>query len=331
MSPCIFTSGTDSILPAYFADPANLIAALPAVMGYTAERSLILFGVKADKMAIAMRVDLTSALVDHVAEFAHDMARANIVAVNAVVVDECGVLCPLCSSDHRRLCEELAAALVAEKIELRGAHVVDVIAAGGQWRCLDGCGAVGDVPDPAISPLAIEALVAGRQVYDRRDDLRAVIAITDPTRTATLGKVIAGCANGVRAEAAVAAARAAAALLAANGDINDTRIAGLVLALEDGSARDALYGLAADPDAEPLGGLWAFLARTTPDPWRADVLVMVALHAYLRFDTPLVAAAVEAARAADPGNRMAGLLYEALRSGARPDKIGDVITAAQPR
>ncbi len=60
------------------------------------------------------------------------------------------------------------------------AHVVDRVAAGGRWHCVDGCGAGGVVDDPCASPLAVAAVLDGRRLYARRTDLQAVIAVDDP-------------------------------------------------------------------------------------------------------------------------------------------------------
>ena len=68
---------------------------------------------------------------------------------------------------------------------LWAAHVVDRVARGGRWHCVDGCGASGDVEDPSASPLAVAAVLDGRRLYPRRADLQAVVA-GDRARSAEL-------------------------------------------------------------------------------------------------------------------------------------------------
>ena len=54
---------------------------------------------------------------------------------------------------------------VERGIELWAVHVVDHVQAGGRWHCVDGCGSHGSVEDPAVSPLAVAAVVDGRRLY----------------------------------------------------------------------------------------------------------------------------------------------------------------------
>ena len=84
------------------------------------------------------------------------------------------------------LCSSLADELSQHGIVLWAAHVVDQVALGGRWHCVDGCGAGGVVDDPSASPLAAAAVLDGRRLYPRRADLQAVIAVDDPARSAGL-------------------------------------------------------------------------------------------------------------------------------------------------
>lgn len=99
-----------------------------------------------------------------------------------MIVDAAGACCPICNDEHRRLVDTLAQELSRNDIALLAAHVVDRVAHGGRWHCVDGCGAGGPVDDPAASPLAAAAVLEGRRLYRRRADLQAVI--TPTTRSA---------------------------------------------------------------------------------------------------------------------------------------------------
>ncbi|PRC60501.1 DUF4192 domain-containing protein, partial [Mycobacterium sp. ITM-2017-0098] len=76
-------------------------------------------------------------------------------------------------------------------VELIAAHVVAEIAGGARWYCVDGCGNSGLVEDPAASPSAVAAVLDGRRLYRRREELVDVVATADPARTAALSRVIA--------------------------------------------------------------------------------------------------------------------------------------------
>ena len=77
-------------------------------------------------------------------------------------------------------------------------------------------------------------------------------------------------------------------------------------------------------DAGAAEALWAVLARTLPDPWRVEALVLLAFSAYARGDGPLAGLSLEAALRSDPDHRMAGMLDTALQSGMRPEQIREL-------
>ena len=95
-------------------------------------------------------------------------------AAIAVIVDADGAGFPICNEEYRSMCATLTAELSRHDIVLWAVHVVDRVAAGGRWHCVDGCGAGGVVDDPCASPLAVAAVLDGRRLYARRaDDDRA--------------------------------------------------------------------------------------------------------------------------------------------------------------
>jgi len=310
--------------------PGVLIAALPAVLGFVPEKSLVLVTVDRGEMGCVMRVDLSDELVhslEHVAEVA---AAARPDSAIAVVIDEEGANCRMCNDEHRELAGLLTTALADRGIELLAAHVVDRVAAGGRWHCADGCGNAGTVDDPSASPLAVAAVLDGRRLYARRAELQEVIDVIDPARTDALAEVIEGCNPGPAerpdeaARADVEAAIAAAARVADAAELGDDELARLAWALADIRVRDTLYALAVGENAGQAESLWAVLSRTLPEPWRVEALVLLAFSAYARGDGPLAGVSLEAALRGDPTHRMAGMLDTALQSGLRPEQIRDL-------
>ncbi|MFZ3268743.1 MAG: DUF4192 domain-containing protein, partial [Mycobacterium sp.] len=213
-------------------------------------------------------------------------------------------------------------------------HVVDRVAAGGRWHCVDGCGAGGVVDDPCASPLAVAAVLDGRRLYARRADLQAVIAVDDRARSASLSGLIAEHAaardDAHRADPMacvrrdVEEAMAAAARVGDGQSLADAELAALACALVDVQVRDTLYALAVGHNAGEAESLWALLSRSLPTPWRAEALVLLAFSAYARGDGPLAGVSLEAALRCEPGHRMAGMLDTALQSGLRPEHIRDL-------
>ncbi len=314
--------------------PGALIGALPAVLGFVPENSLVLVSLGGGELGAVLRVDLSEELVDRVGHLAEVAAAAEPEAAIAVIVDDHGARCPGCNEEYRRLCDALAEALAQHGIQLWAAHVVDRVALGGRWHCVDGCGSSGEVDDPSASPLAAAAVLDGRRLYPRRADLQSVIAVDDPAHTAEL-------AEAVRRQAAtrtvshradpegrsrrdVENAMAAAARVAGGLTLSDAELADLGCALSDGQVRDTLYALAVGETAGQAESLWALLARTLPQPWRVEALVLLAFSAYARGDGPLAGVSLEAALRCEPEHRMAGMLDTALQSGLRPEDIREL-------
>ncbi|BBZ23486.1 hypothetical protein MHIB_19040 [Mycolicibacter hiberniae] len=310
--------------------PEALIAALPAILGFVPENSLVLVMLEGGELGSVLRVDLTDALIGTLGRLAEVAAAAAPAEAVAVLVDEQGAGCPACGDQHRELIARLTEELSRRDIALLGAHVVDRVARGGRWHCADGCGAGGPVDDPEASPLAVAAVLEGRRLYARRADLQAVVTPDDAVRRAAVAAAIADCAAEraagrgaalVRARRDVAQVLAAIAALAGGQEPGEAELARLGCSLSDVLVRDTLCALAIGERAAEAELLWSTLARALPEPWRAEALVLLAFSAYARGDGPLAGVSLEAALRSVPGHRMAGLLDTALQSGLRPERI----------
>ncbi|WP_310785756.1 DUF4192 domain-containing protein [Mycobacterium sp. Z3061] len=310
--------------------PGSLIAALPAILGFVPEKSLVLVTFEGRALGAVVRADLSDELLDRVDDLVKVAAAADPDRVIAVIVDAEGAACPGCNEEHRQLCEALTDALSEYGIEHYAAHVVDRIVAGGRWHCVDGCGAGGEIDDPSASPVAAAAVLEGRRLYSRRADLQAVIAL-DPLRSAALTPVVERAASAREIEhhadpagcsrRDVENAMAAAARVDDGESLSDAELAEVGCALTDVQVRDTLYALAVGEDADAAESLWVLLARLLPQPWRVEALVLLAFSAYVRGDGPLAGLSLDAALRCDPGHRMAGMLDQALQSGLRPTDI----------
>ena len=310
--------------------PGTLIAALPAVLGFVPEKSLVLVTVERGAMGCVMRIDLSAEVLDALDHLAEVASAGCPDAAIAVIVDDEGASCRMCSDEHRLLAEALDYALDERGIDLLTVHVVDELAAGARWHCADGRADTGRVEDPMSSPMAVAAVLDGRRLYSGRAELQAVIAVVDPEHTAALCAVMerAGHDGGLRPESdargdvehALAMVRNVDRGHAPDGD----DLVRLGCGLTDPRVRDTLYALAVGREAGRAESLWALLARTIPDPWRAEALVLLAFSAYARGDGPLAGVSLEAALRGNAGHRMAGMLDQALQSGMRPDQIREL-------
>jgi len=310
--------------------PGALIAALPAILGFVPEKSLILVSLDGGELGAVLRVDLSDEVAGALGHLADVAAAAAPAAAIAVIVDDCGANCPVCNDQHLRLADTLSQELSRNDIVLLTTHVVDRVAPGGRWHCADGCGAGGPVDDPEASPLAAAAVLEGRRLYPRRADLQAVIAPDDAARGAAVAAAVddhaadraaAGADPRDQARRDVEQMLAAVAALGAGQEPAEAELGRLGCALTDVLVRDTLCALAIGEHAADAEALWSALSRTLPAPWRADALVLLAFSAYARGDGPLAGVSLEAALRCVPDHRMAGLLDTALQSGMRPDRI----------
>lgn len=310
--------------------PGTLIAAVPAVLGFVPEMSLVLVTMDRGDLGCVLRIDLCDDMEEQIAHLAEVASAGRSDGAVAVIVDEHGSGCHPCNDDYRQLAELLAEQLASWDIALLGAHVVDRVATGGRWHCADGCGRGGAIEDPSASPLAVAAVLDGRRLYTGRAELQAVVAV-DPVRTAELAEVIAAAPDRLgeilsddQAGAVIGEARAAAAHVADGGVLSDEAAARLGCALSDVRVRDTLFALAVGEDADRAEALWVSLARILPAPWRTEALVLLAFSAYARGDGPLAGVSLDAALRIDPVHRMAGMLDQALQSGLRPERIREL-------
>jgi hypothetical protein len=316
--------------------PGALIAAVPAVLGFAPEKSLVLVTIIGGEMGAVLRVDLSEgffdALPDALGHLADMAAAADADAAVAVIVDEHSIDCPMCADLYRDVSNELGETLSDHGIELFAVHVVDRVAAGGRWHCADGCGNARVVEDPESSPVTMAAVLDGRRLYARRADLVEVVAVTDARRAEALRPAIEKRAAAVnysgRPDAEVRADvehAVGCAISSSEGTpLPDDDAVRLACAVADARVRDTLYALAVGANAAEAESVWAALTRMLPAPWRVEALVLLAFSAYARGDGPLAGVALQAALDVDSGHRMAGMLDAALQSGMRPDRIREL-------
>lgn len=311
--------------------PGVLIAALPAVLGFVPEKSLVLVTAAHGEMGAVLRADLCGGVdadaLGHLAEMASSSGAEIAIAV---IVDDEGAACQLCADQYRDSAHQLAVVLAKWDVELLAAHVVDKVAAGGQWYCADGCGSSGVVQDPATSPIAVAAVLDGRRLYTRRSELVEVVAPVETQRCAALATMIERRGPidpdrpGSQARHDIEHALACTEQIGSGNPLTDDQLGRLALALTDPRVRDTLYALAVGDRAGSAESLWADLARRLPEPWRVEALVLLAFSAYARGDGPLAGISLDAALKGMPWHRMASMLDKALRSGMRPEQIREL-------
>ncbi|MFJ2836211.1 MULTISPECIES: DUF4192 domain-containing protein [Nocardia] len=322
-------------------DPGELIAALPAMLGFVPERSLVVAVLHeaapggSTAIEAVVRFDLDALADPHrIGQFTACVGsiclREHAGGVLAVFVDEAGggVMQALRAAS-------LLEALGDEGIAVCGAWSVPSIVAGARFRDLFHRGAGGVVGDPASSMVALSHVLDGRQIRRSRGELTALVR---PDRRLCaevrrrLGPAVAryrgGLSAATRAGHTVAYQRRALewvlwqiADAASGAPRADRELAQLAATLRDRPIRDAMYGLALGDHAEAAEQLWAQLARATPGADRAEAAALLGFSAYLRGDGPFAGVALAAAVEADATHPMAVLLETSLQSGLRPERL----------
>ncbi|MGK8500333.1 DUF4192 domain-containing protein [Nocardia asiatica] len=334
-------------------DPGELIAAVPAMLGFTPERSVVVLVLRPGTADGAMvdavvRFDLDSpggrrvrgaTLAAAVARIcAHDEAAE----VLAVVVDDRAVA-PRAGTDRHDcasgrfdvLVGSLGRRLAAGDIALGGVWAVPAIAAGQRWWTLAGPERRGVLRDPAASLVALTHVLDGRPIRGSRSDLTDLVAL-DPVLRAEVAAHMEDALTLARGRAARAARRGdpigysrqaldyvlwQIANTASGAAPMATELAKIVVALRDRSVRDVMFALAVGDHADAAEALWVTLTRALSGTDRAEAAALLGYSAYVRGDGPLAGIALEAALAADPGHPMAMLLDTSLRLGMRPEQL----------
>ncbi|MCV7423272.1 DUF4192 domain-containing protein [Mycobacterium yunnanensis] len=320
---------TDRTFDFHPSRPAALLATLPAVLGFVPERSLVLATFDDGHVGCVMRVDLSDDLSDPLDQMVEVAAVGGSAAAVAVIVDEDGAACRMCVDDHRWWALVLDEMLTARGVDLLATYVVDRLEAGGQWHRADGAGDSGMVDDPMSSPMAAAAVLDGRRLYARRTEVQAVVEV-DPVRAESLRMSLLDAEHDGELRPDADARRDVEQALAVARGLSegmlpaDEDLAAVGCAITDTRVRDTLYALAVGREADRAEALWAMMARSLPNPWRVEALVLLAFSAYARGDGPLAGVSLEAALNCDANHRMAVMLDQALQSGMRPEQIRDL-------
>lgn len=340
-------------------DPGDFIAAVPAILGFMPERSLVVAVLRATAeqpgtatVDVVARIDLdepgrseTGEIVERVAGIC---LRDSASAVLALIVDDRAT--PpgdrhrgLRARRHRDLAGALEHRLDAGALPLAGAWAVNAIGARLPWWSV--CGPVrrGRQPDPATSLVTLRHVLHGRPLRASRAELSESVAVDRVARARVRERL--------PAAAAAAAQRLAAAVrrcepdshtrdelrkilrqldnIEAGAPPDDGALAELAVALRVTAVRDILFGLIPGRHADAAEALWLRLTRTLPDPDRAEAAMLLGYAAYVRGDGPLAGVAFDTALAVDPGHRLAALLDIGLQTGMHPHRLNKLAAAGR--
>ena len=323
-------------------DQGELVAAVPAMLGFHPRESLVLMatgGRSGRRLGLTLRVDLPP---PGQPEYAEHVELVAVSAVRGLLLDDpAGAIGVVVSESGPArgdpLPHLLLAGLVGLALEEQQLHVHALLwaehtAGGARWACYEPCGCVGRVPDPATTPFVAAAVAEGRVVHTDRAALEALVAPADPARLRRRETLLIQATNGELegggGEIVVDPVVGLAALDAAIADaaagrlvLSDAGVVALATALGIAEVRAAALQHCAGSRAAAAEQLWAALARETPDPEAAEPATLLAVSALLRGDGALANIALDRAERAWPGHAFSDLVRSAAAAGLRPSLV----------
>ncbi|WP_405136689.1 DUF4192 domain-containing protein [Nocardia sp. NBC_01388] len=333
-------------------NPGQFIAAVPAMLGFVPERSLVVALLRQEpdrthEVQLVARLDLPTA-ADQYSQLPQRIAnvcgRSGAIAALAVIVDDrtsrpggrdAG------AADHRPLVDALQQRLAGCDAVLAGAWGVSRIGDTAEWWNIESPGSHGLQPDPSASQVAATRVFEGLALRSSREQLADSITVDEAIR-----EQVAAALPAVVAEAQRRLARAieinnpdaysrmalwqVMSVITQAGDLVDitpNAIAEVAVALRDTAVRDAMFGVAGGTHARAAEDLWGVLTRALPDPDRAESSMLLGFSAYLRGDGVLAGIALEQALACDPDHRMTVLLDIGLQTAMPPARLNKLVRA----
>jgi len=297
--------------------PGDLIAAVPCVLGFHPEDSLVMLTFSRHGRAFHARVDLPHDPVHH------DELCA--VLLHAALTNHVDRVAFIAYTDDPDLAAEVVGA-VEIAFTMEGVPVVEVIRAdGARWFPLRAGlppAAYDGVPyDPIAHPFLAESVLAGRVTHRSRAELEATLD-PDVEALARVQALLAPRAAGLEEQQRSAEARwvltTVSRHVAEGAVLTDDALARLVAACRDIDLRDVAWSLVTREHASRHVDFWRDVLRRTPPAWAAAPAGLLAFSAWLAGQGALAWCAVDRCRAGDPDYRMADLVAGVLEAAMPP-------------
>ncbi|HKS48661.1 MAG TPA: DUF4192 domain-containing protein [Amycolatopsis sp.] len=329
----------DSGMLVRVSDPAQLIAAVPHLLGFRPADSVVVLGLggaSGQRIDPVLRADLPSCPGEEgaaerlAAVFAQHSGRAVvIVIVGRGPGDPPGPGC----LPYEEFVSGLGAALRRRGRPVDRALWTPEIQAGAPWASYGEPGRAGVVPDNSSSQVAAAAASMGFVTFESRAALEGQLDPDDPAALARRERLLEaemdtlaarvvrdpGCAESFQElRMALDQARYGPPKL------SDEQMVRLGLALFEGPVRDTCLAAALPAGSERsmrAEALWLALVRGLPAPERAEPAALLGHSAYVRGDGVLARAALENALAACPAHTLAELLMLCLELALPPDRL----------
>lgn len=320
--------------PHRISGPGELLQAVPYLLGFHPQSSLVLVGLDHGRLVVTARLDLAdTAEPALVTDAIASMRRGGTREFVAAVYDDTARPNP----DEPLLPWDGLAATLDAEIGDQGGEVIDVLLmCNGRWWSFS-------CQDPACCPPAGRAIPEAPSAFAAAATFAGVVALPD---RASLGAVLDPAPDRDDLEPQLEAAEHAAVAAVLRGDLarHERSVKRAIFAAARGSGaprwsgltlgerarfgvglleiplRDAVW-MAVDDGRLDGRPLWRHLACTLPSPYDAPALFLFGWAAWRQGDGTLAGIAAERAVASDPDYSAADLLLAALSRGVDPRRL----------
>ena len=316
--------------------PHDLLAAVPFMVGYHPQDSLVAMALREGKVVMAMRVDFPD---DESIEAISKTIALHLVREKANEAIVVGYLpSSITSSDPLLVVRECIAGysiIVKECIEVRGGRFRSSLCAD-----LECCPPEGNqVPELSDSRVTAEQVAAGNPLpFLDLDEMKRSISATPIDKE--LLKAIKALAeidyesdqvNALQREGANAINQISLAFIR-DGVVLDKALIALVLVrLHDLQVRDYAMGFTSEKSDDQLWDMWRWLLRIAPKGYVAPVAVIFATSSYERGDGALAQRALDRAFEDSPKYQMAKLLRRTFAAGWPPSAFTQMRADLHPK
>ena len=315
--------------------PHDLLSAIPFVVGFKPDDSIILISVKADSVSMAMRIDFPPSLDDEqIALLISHLKRDRADAVLAVFY------LPAISHEASLVIDSLSSAIESDGMQLRESLVVT----NNRWRsllCSDQscCPEEGSpLPDIYQSRIAVEQVALGKPLpFENLDEL--VSSLSPLPEDVELCEQIAliptidyeDDPRPLQREGAEAVIDFMADFQA-EGLCRDKKLIALVLVrLLDLQVRDFALGSVTEETMTHYFNAWRWLMRIAPSGYVAPVATLFAAVAYERGDGALAQRAIDRVESDDPEYAMLILFRKVFSRAWSPDNFAAMRAELHPK
>lgn len=297
--------------------PADLLAAVPCVLGFHPKDSLVMLTFSADGRAFHARVDLPDK-----PELLSELCAVLLQAALRNRVDRVALVA---YTTEAALAGTVLDA-VHDTFDAQDIDVVEMLRAdGGRWFPMRAGFPhqlyLGVPYDTTSHRFSAEAVLAGRVTHRSRQELADTL-VPDQSAVAAVQAALRGRATRLPSAQVPAEARwlwTTITLHVADGTIpSPDELARLVAACRDNELRDVAWSLITRETASRQADLWRAVLRCCPVAWAAPPAGLLAFACWLSGQGALAWCAIDRCRESDPEYSMADRIAEVLDAAVPP-------------